>query len=255
MDNDAKIAAALGVCGYPVEAMADGWIVNGEARPVLEYLAAAGARVDGVITDPPWMSPAHAYPVESKGGAKLGSGRLWSDTLTMKESFYLTVKLLRDIQRGGAAVFFCGSAVSISVFTELTYPHWRRSMLTVWNKKSGRINPPFSHLCEFALYCDDGQHNGYAGHQWHGNVFDIKTVHSSKRVHPAEKPEELLECYARIVAPPGGIVLDCFAGSFSTMRAARNVGRRYLCVEADKEFFSRAVDLAKRQGTRKGLGL
>lgn len=255
MDNDAKIALALAASGYPFETAADGWLVNGEARPVLEHLAAAGARVDGVITDPPWMSPAVAYPARNKLAVKSGSGRLWSDTLTMKESFYLTVKLLRDIQRGGAAVFFCGSAVSVAVFTELTYPLWQRSYVLVWDKKTGRVIPLFRCLSEFALYCDDGAHNGYGERKWGTNVFSASRVHPEHKIHPAEKPEDLLEQLVEIVAPPGGIVLDCFAGSFSTMRAARNVGRRYLCVEADKEFFSRAVDLAKRQGTRKGLGL
>lgn len=38
--------------------------------------------------------------------------------------------------------------------------------------------------------------------------------------------------------PPGGLVLDCFGGSFSTGVAALQLGRRFVGIEVDQERFS-----------------
>lgn len=43
--------------------------------------------------------------------------------------------------------------------------------------------------------------------------------------HPTVKPNALMRYLTRLVTPPGGIVLDGFCGSGSTLKAARDVGR------------------------------
>jgi hypothetical protein len=59
-----------------------------------------------------------------------------------------------------------------------------------------------------------------------------------KRVsHPTTKPQWLLEYLIRLVTPPGGRVLDPFAGSGSTGAAASALGYRSDLIEADPEYF------------------
>jgi site-specific DNA-methyltransferase (adenine-specific) len=53
--------------------------------------------------------------------------------------------------------------------------------------------------------------------------------------HPTVKPVELMRWLVRLVTPPGGLVLDCFAGSGSTLVAARLEGLRSIGVERDPE--------------------
>jgi len=58
--------------------------------------------------------------------------------------------------------------------------------------------------------------------------------------HPTVKPITLMEYLVRLVTPKGGIVLDPFSGSGSTLIAAKNLGFDYLGIEMDPEF----VDIA-----------
>jgi site-specific DNA-methyltransferase (adenine-specific) len=54
--------------------------------------------------------------------------------------------------------------------------------------------------------------------------------------HPTEKPIALLDSLIRYACPPGGTVLDPFAGSGSTAEAARFSGRRAVLIEADERY-------------------
>ncbi|SHF66025.1 DNA methylase [Desulfofundulus australicus DSM 11792] len=67
-------------------------------------------------------------------------------------------------------------------------------------------------------------------------------VHREERhdvvVHPTQKPLELMRWFVRLVTPPGGLVLDPFAGSGATLVAAVLEGFRCIGVEADPEYAS-----------------
>lgn len=58
--------------------------------------------------------------------------------------------------------------------------------------------------------------------------------------HPTQKPVELMEYLIRTYTQPGDLVLDPFAGSGTTLVAARNLNRRYLGVELMDEYIKTA---------------
>ena len=57
-----------------------------------------------------------------------------------------------------------------------------------------------------------------------------------QRLHPTEKPVDLLAYFIAKHCPPGGLVLDPFAGSGSTLLAAQRLGRRAVGVEIDQRY-------------------
>lgn len=69
--------------------------------------------------------------------------------------------------------------------------------------------------------------------------------HADLRTHPTVKPVSLMEWLVRLVCPPGGLVLDAFAGTGTTAAAARAAGMQSLSIEADE---NHVRDIAVRLG-------
>jgi site-specific DNA-methyltransferase (adenine-specific) len=83
--------------------------------------------------------------------------------------------------------------------------------------------------------------------------------------HPTVKPIELMRYLCRLVTPPGGIVLDPFAGSGSTGKACAVEGFRFIGIEREAEYCEiarariaaegRAVQYLQHQNNRFRQGL
>lgn len=59
--------------------------------------------------------------------------------------------------------------------------------------------------------------------------------------HPTQKPTGILRPLIEYSAPPGGVVLDPFAGAGSTGIAARECGRSSILIEVDVDFHAAAA--------------
>ena len=63
------------------------------------------------------------------------------------------------------------------------------------------------------------------------SVLFARSMNGQKPINETQKPSPLLEPLITYGCPPGGTVLDPFAGSCSTAVAAKAVGRRAVCFE------------------------
>lgn len=59
--------------------------------------------------------------------------------------------------------------------------------------------------------------------------------------HGAETPIELARKWVRYICPPGGVVLDCFAGSANIGIAALLEGRRYIGIEKNDDCAAKGI--------------
>jgi site-specific DNA-methyltransferase (adenine-specific) len=57
-----------------------------------------------------------------------------------------------------------------------------------------------------------------------------------KNTHPTVKPIKLMEYLVKLITPPGGVVLDPFAGSGTTLIAAKTQGFNYIGIELTPEY-------------------
>lgn len=73
----------------------------------------------------------------------------------------------------------------------------------------------------------------------------------SRSTHPTVKPASLMKWLVRLVTPPGGTVLDPFAGSGTTGVACAEEGFNFIGIEREPEYHqiaTKRLDAATRQG-------
>lgn len=69
------------------------------------------------------------------------------------------------------------------------------------------------------------------------NVFPCAPVNGDDKNHIAEKPIDVLR-WALSVTPRGSIVLDPFTGSGTTGVACKQMGRRFIGIELDPQYYA-----------------
>ena len=79
------------------------------------------------------------------------------------------------------------------------------------------------------------------------NILNFKCVDNYSRLHSSQKPTELLEYLIKTYTQENDIVFDCFAGSGSTLVAAKNTNRQYIGIEKEKEYYDICVKRLKEE--------
>lgn len=78
-------------------------------------------------------------------------------------------------------------------------------------------------------------------------------VRDGRGLHPTQKPIALFEYLIRTYTNPGELVLDNTAGSGTTAIAAMRSGRRWVCIERDEEYFTKACERIRVEEESAGL--
>jgi site-specific DNA-methyltransferase (adenine-specific) len=90
------------------------------------------------------------------------------------------------------------------------------------------------------------------------NIIDWEKDNNTPKIHPTQKPVNLLKKLIEIFTDPGEVVIDPVAGSGTTLIAAESCGRKAYGFEIKKDFFKAATELYEdyklRQKEIKELG-
>ena len=121
-------------------------------------------------------------------------------------------------------------------------PAWMNSR---WHTSSYRAVDEYEYVLVFwnpgITQYDRGRLTDEEWSEWGSRgVWNIRSVARNRR-HEAEFPEELARRVVRLLSPPGGTVLDPFAGTGTTTAVAAREGRRWFGIERDR----RHADMAR----------
>lgn len=112
--------------------------------------------------------------------------------------------------------------------------------LLVWEKNNCTPSQFYMKNCEYTLLIRKG------GSKYINNIGASKTVHKfdniiGNKLHPTEKPIELMKFYIENSSNKGDTVLDMFMGSGSTGVACLNANRSFIGIETDEKYFDIGV--------------
>lgn len=140
--------------------------------------------------------------------------------------------------------------------------------LCIWNKTNGGMGSFYrsKHELVFVFKVGKGRHINNFGLGEHGryrtNVWDYAGVNTFRRdrlqelrLHPTVKPTALIADAIRDCSRHGGIVLDPFLGSGTTLLAAEKTGRTCRGLELDPYYVDAAIGRWQAMTGRKAIHL
>jgi DNA modification methylase len=77
------------------------------------------------------------------------------------------------------------------------------------------------------------------------NILNFKCVDNYSRQHSSQKPLDLVEYLINTYSDENDIVLDCFAGSGTTLLAAKNLNRQFIGIEKEEEYYNICLERLK----------
>lgn len=243
-----KIAALIkGDPNSKCEVFDDGIVILDDGINVADLLIKNGIQCDAIITDPPWINVAEPTAAYNNSDQKLmmETKRRWSSLATLETFFTQLVQRTHKLQKAtGCTLIFCGD-LSSALLCKAAYPLYNFRQLLTWEKTRGRVQIPFTYKTEFIWYLANAAgHPKYnldmGGHGTHAPVIKIKPQINEK-IHFSEKPVAIYEHFLRHFTNEGDLVIDLFGGSMVLMNACRNMGRRFLITEVDKNYAIRGM--------------
>lgn len=194
-----------------------------------------------VLTDPPYSSGGRRENAKSirKSMTRSVEDDDWirGDAMSTNGFIYLLrlcgIQWRRVLVPGGHALSFIDWRMAPQLSAALETADLRQHPMLVWDKARLGMGAIFRNQHEFIVHMTAG--NPLAPQRRDvPNVLRFPSVRDGD--HPTEKPDALLQTLLSVVHPPSGIVLDPFAGSGSTIQAARSLGYKAIGIEADERY-------------------
>lgn len=185
--------------------------------------------VDAIITDPPYFLPATHYQTRksfSRNFADLG----------ILEHFFknIFVEFKRILKPTGVIYMFCDGQ-SYPLFYYHLFPYVKGVRPLIWDKKTSINGYSWRHQHELIVFAEMPE--AIKRPTGDGDILRYNAVKVNDRIHPAQKPIDLLEHLITKSTNVGDIVYDPFAGSGSTLLACKNLDRRYIGSELSPDYF------------------
>jgi site-specific DNA-methyltransferase (adenine-specific) len=208
-------------------------IYNADCRDILPKIP--DKSIDLVLTDPP-------YGVNHKSA---GEPFMAGDSI---KQLPLVMPLFYKLIKEEGALFIFSSTEYLREALECFQIYFRMHNIIIWDKEIPRYPHHESHFrlqYEPIIYGSRGLH--YLKKERGSDIIKCHIDRGNNRVHPAQKPTDLLSELMKATQDIKNIILDPFLGSGTTLVAAKKLSRKAIGIEISEDYCKIAVERL-RQG-------
>lgn len=213
-------------------------IYNADCRDVLPQLAPES--VDLLLMDPP-------YGVDYLSNRRVSNTEVAQvihadDSLdAMRDALVLASPLLRDDRH---VYYFASADETVGDACRALPSSLTFHRLLCWDKGNhgmGDLERDYGHAWEAIVYATKGRGRALNGPRPSSLLRAQRGGAGSTWVHPTQKPTSLMRFLIERSSQTGEVVLDPFMGSGTTLRAAKDLGRRAIGIELEERYCEIAV--------------
>ena len=226
-------------------------IINDDCLNVLKQLP--DKCIDLVLTDPPYIMDNH--------GGQLKTDAVFARKLTTKKHIDFICKdfdfekvaneWIRVVKKVNLYIFCSNAQISrtMSFFENKGYS----VTLLVWDKPNPipLCNGKYVSNLEFIVCVKEKGVFFNNELPMQKKLKTFKYPSPTTRIHPTEKPIELISELINLKSKEGDVVLDTFSGSGVLAIACHNLKRNFICIEKDKDYYEascKRLEEHQRQG-------
>ena len=227
----------------------------GDCLKVMEKLIEEGVIVDAIITDPPYGTTKCKWDnvipfnemwkrlnklIKTNGAIVLFGSEPFSSALRMSNIENFKYDWIWDKKKGGNIMNLKYQPYKvheiISVFNNHNY-------YPIMTEQKERKSKTYSNGNAFAnsYYGDIRVYNK----KYPKSIIEFSNANQKGKLHPTQKPVELLEYLIKTYTKENEVVLDFTMGSGSTGVACMNTNRKFIGIELDENYYNIALNRIK----------
>ena len=236
-------------------------LYKGDCLETMDELIKEDIKVDAVICDPPYGSTACKWDViipfddmwerlnkltKPEGAIVLFGNGIFSSNLKIsniknyKYDWIWIKNIKTNFQHAHRQPLRQYETINVFYRKQCTYNPQKTYGHTPTQKATKSTNGNLLYQTKERPAYEGGSTERFPSNILYYDVVDIK-----KRMHPTQKPVDLLEYLIRTYTNEGELVLDFTMGSGSTGVACLNTNRRFIGIELDEKYFNIAIKRLK----------
>ena len=202
--------------------------------------------IDCIVTDPPYKCISGGKPHnkgQPSGILSKNDGKIFENNDIEPEKWF--PELYRVLRSEGQCYIMTNTINLEKYLTIARECRFGLHNVLVWKKNNATPSRWYMKNGEYTLFLRKGKAKTI-------NNVGSKTIHEfdniiGNKIHPTEKPVELMKYYIENSTYENDIVLDPFMGSGSTGVACVNTNRNFIGIELDEKYFKIAKERIKNQ--------
>jgi len=210
------------------------WLMQGDCLERMKEIP--DGSIDMVLTDPP-------YKVTSRGGHTNAGGMMLDDEMRKGKVFKHNKIIINDwlgtlyrvLVESGHCYVMTNNKNITEFLKVVDNSEFHLVKCLVWAKDNKIMSQAYMSQFEYILFLRKGKFKKI------NNCGTSDLIHAKNpknKIHPTQKPVELMEVLISNSSNEGDTILDPFMGAGSAGLAAKNLNRKFIGIELDENYFN-----------------